>query len=82
MTEKASRARAFAMIIGIVVLVLALLWKRLLRWPCGRWSSRWSCGTRRLDPSTSLVPAGTALIDRGALPFRVCRLSRAVAESE
>jgi hypothetical protein len=31
MTEKANRARAFGMVIGIVVLVIALLWKRLLR---------------------------------------------------
>jgi hypothetical protein len=31
MAEKANRARAFGMVIGIVVLVIALLWKRLLR---------------------------------------------------
>jgi hypothetical protein len=31
MKEKAHRARAFGMAIGIVVLVIALLWKRLLR---------------------------------------------------
>ena len=31
MTEKANRARAFGMVIGIVALVIALLWKRLLR---------------------------------------------------
>jgi len=31
MTEKANRARAMGMVIGIVVLVIALLWKRLLR---------------------------------------------------
>jgi hypothetical protein len=31
MTEKANRARAIGMVIGIVVLVIALLWKRLLR---------------------------------------------------
>jgi hypothetical protein len=31
MTEKSNRARAIGMVIGIVVLVLALLWKRLLR---------------------------------------------------
>jgi hypothetical protein len=29
--EKANRARALGMLIGIVVLVLAVLWKRLLR---------------------------------------------------
>jgi hypothetical protein len=29
--EKANRARAIGMVIGVVVLVLALLWKRLLR---------------------------------------------------
>ena len=31
MTEKANRARAIGMVIGIVVLVIALLWKRLSR---------------------------------------------------
>jgi hypothetical protein len=31
MTEKANRARAIGMVIGIIVLVIALLWKRLLR---------------------------------------------------
>jgi hypothetical protein len=31
MMEKANRARAIGMVIGIVVLVIALLWKRLLR---------------------------------------------------
>jgi hypothetical protein len=31
MTEKANRARAIGMVIGIVVLVVALLCKRLLR---------------------------------------------------
>jgi hypothetical protein len=31
MTEKANRARAIGMVIGILVLVIALLWKRLLR---------------------------------------------------
>jgi len=31
MTEKANKARAIGMVIGIVVLVIALLWKRLLR---------------------------------------------------
>jgi hypothetical protein len=31
MTESANRARAIGMVIGIVVLVIALLWKRLLR---------------------------------------------------
>jgi hypothetical protein len=31
MTEKANRMRAFGMVIGILVLVIALLWKRLLR---------------------------------------------------
>jgi hypothetical protein len=31
MTGKANRARAIGMVIGIVVLVIALLWKRLLR---------------------------------------------------
>jgi hypothetical protein len=31
MTEKAGRARTIGMAIGIVVLVLALLWKRLSR---------------------------------------------------
>jgi len=31
MTESANRARAIGMVIGIVVLVVALLWKRLLR---------------------------------------------------
>jgi hypothetical protein len=31
MTETANRARAIGMVIGIVVLVIALLWKRLLR---------------------------------------------------
>jgi hypothetical protein len=31
MTEKANRARPIGMVIGIVVLVIALLWKRLLR---------------------------------------------------
>ena len=31
MTEKANRARVIGMVIGIVVLVIALLWKRLLR---------------------------------------------------
>jgi hypothetical protein len=31
MIEKASRARTFGMLIGIIILVLALLWKRLLR---------------------------------------------------
>jgi hypothetical protein len=29
--EKANRARAIGMVIGVVVLVLALLWRRLLR---------------------------------------------------
>jgi hypothetical protein len=31
MMEKPNRARAFGMAIGIVVLVIALLWRRLLR---------------------------------------------------
>jgi hypothetical protein len=31
MSEKANRARAIGMVIGIVILVIALLWKRLLR---------------------------------------------------
>jgi hypothetical protein len=31
MTEKANKARAIGMVIGIVVLVITLLWKRLLR---------------------------------------------------
>jgi uncharacterized membrane protein YccC len=31
MTEKASRARAIGTVIGIVLLVVALLWKRLRR---------------------------------------------------
>jgi hypothetical protein len=31
MTEKSNRARAIGMVIGIVVLVIALLWKRLSR---------------------------------------------------
>jgi hypothetical protein len=31
MTEKANKARAIGMVIGIVILVIALLWKRLLR---------------------------------------------------
>jgi len=31
MTEKANKARAIGMVIGILVLVIALLWKRLLR---------------------------------------------------
>ncbi len=31
MADKANRARAMGMVIGIVVLVIALLWKRLLR---------------------------------------------------
>jgi hypothetical protein len=31
MMEKANRAREIGMVIGIVVLVIALLWKRLLR---------------------------------------------------
>jgi hypothetical protein len=31
MTEKTSRARAIGIVIGILVLVIALLWKRLLR---------------------------------------------------
>ena len=31
MAEKINRARAIGMAIGIVVLVIALLWKRLLR---------------------------------------------------
>lgn len=31
MTEKANRARAVGMVIGIVILVIALLWKRLSR---------------------------------------------------
>ena len=31
MMEKANRTRAIGMVIGIVVLVIALLWKRLLR---------------------------------------------------
>lgn len=31
MTQKANRARLIAMAVGIVVLVLALLWKRILR---------------------------------------------------
>lgn len=31
MTESANKARAIGMVIGIVILVIALLWKRLLR---------------------------------------------------
>jgi len=31
MTQKASRARLIGMAIGIAVLILALIWKRLLR---------------------------------------------------
>jgi len=31
MTEKANKARMIGMLIGIVVLILALLWKRVLR---------------------------------------------------
>jgi hypothetical protein len=31
MTEKTNRARAIGMVIGVAVLVIALLWKRLLR---------------------------------------------------
>jgi hypothetical protein len=31
MAEKADKARAIGMVIGIVILVIALLWKRLLR---------------------------------------------------
>jgi hypothetical protein len=31
MTQKAHKARAIGTVIGIVVLVIALLWKRLLR---------------------------------------------------
>jgi hypothetical protein len=31
MTEKPNRARAIGMVIGIVVLMIALLWKRLFR---------------------------------------------------
>ena len=31
MAERANRSRAIVMVIGIVVLVIALLWKRLLR---------------------------------------------------
>jgi len=31
MMERANRARAIGMVIGIVILVLAVLWKRLLR---------------------------------------------------
>jgi hypothetical protein len=31
MKEKANRSRAIGMVIGIVVLLIALLWKRLLR---------------------------------------------------
>ncbi len=31
MTEKANRARVIGMVVGSVVLILALLWKRLLR---------------------------------------------------
>jgi len=31
MTTKANKARAIGMVIGIVILVMALLWKRLLR---------------------------------------------------
>jgi hypothetical protein len=31
MTEKANRARLIGMVAGIVVLIMALLWKRILR---------------------------------------------------
>jgi hypothetical protein len=31
MLEKTNRARALGMVIGVVVLMLAVLWKRLLR---------------------------------------------------
>jgi len=31
MTEKANRARLIGMVVGIAVLILALLWKRILR---------------------------------------------------
>ena len=31
MTQKANRARLIGMAVGIVVLILALLWKRILR---------------------------------------------------
>jgi hypothetical protein len=31
MTEKANKARLIGMVVGIVVLILALLWKRILR---------------------------------------------------
>jgi hypothetical protein len=31
MMEKTSRARAIGMVIGVIVLVLAVLWKRLSR---------------------------------------------------
>jgi len=31
MTDKPNRARAIAMVIGIIVLLIALLWKRILR---------------------------------------------------
>jgi hypothetical protein len=31
MTGKSSRARLIGMVVGIAVLILALLWKRLLR---------------------------------------------------
>jgi hypothetical protein len=31
MTEKANRARAVGIVIGIVVLLLAIVWKRLTR---------------------------------------------------
>ena len=31
LTKKANKARAIGMVIGIVVLVIAVLWKRLLR---------------------------------------------------
>jgi len=30
MTEKANRARTVGMVVGIVILILALAWKRLL----------------------------------------------------
>jgi len=31
MTENANRARLIGMVVGIAVLILALLWKRILR---------------------------------------------------
>jgi hypothetical protein len=31
MAEKANRARAIVMVIGIAILVIAVLWKRILR---------------------------------------------------